>query len=142
MRKQHCKNGFSIAEVVIALAIISVVSITALSIALSSIVTKTNIINRSEAQSFAGNVLECFKAAENEAEFLALVSFAEDVSLTDGAPDGSGSTTYTYYCEDNKFTAQITVNYPESLRSELAITITNPKGVNIISFSYRKGDGI
>lgn len=142
MRKQHCKNGFSIAEVVIALAIISVVSITALSIVLSSIVAKTNIINRSEAQSFASNVLACFQAGENKAEFLALVSFAEDISLTDSTSDDSGSTTYTYYCEDNKFTAQITVNYPESLRSELEITIMNQKGVNIISFSYRKGDGI
>ncbi len=142
MRKRTRKNGFSLVEVVIALSVIVVVSITALSIVLSSIVTKANAINKSHALSFADNVWESFKAAETQDEFLSLVSFSEGATLTDGRTDERGNTVYTYHSETYKFTAEIAVRYPEDARPELTVTVADKDGDDIISFSYRRGDGI
>lgn len=142
MSRRKFKNGYSLVEVVIALSIIVTVSITALSIVLSSAATKVNAINKSHAQSFADNVWESFKAADTQDEFLSLVSFSEGIMLTESETDESGNTIYTYYSEEHKFTAEIAVRYPEIARSEFAISVTDKDGDSIISFSYRKGDGI
>ena len=106
------KNGFSIAEVVIALSVIVIVSISALTIVFSSIVTKNSAINKAAAQNFANNVWESFKAAETEEEFLSLVNFAEEIELTESAPGENGSTVYIYSSEKRNFTAVIWVTYP------------------------------
>lgn len=140
--KNKNKRGYSLVEVVIALSVIVTVSITALSIVLSSVATKVNAINKTEAQSFADNVWESFKAADTQDEFLSLVSFSEDVTLTESETDESGNTIYTYYSEEHKFTAEIAVRYSENARSEFSISVTDKDGDSIISFSYRKGDGI
>ena len=140
--KNKNKRGYSLVEVVIALSVIVTVSITALSIVLSSVATKVNAINKSHAQSFADNVWESFKAADTQDEFLSLVSFSEDVTLTESETDESGNTIYTYYSEEHKFTAEIAVRYSENARSEFSISVTDKDGDSIISFSYRKGGGI
>ena len=140
MDKRQRENGFSIVEVVLALAIIVTVTITALSLVISFVSATENLIHVTQAQSFADNVWESFKAAENENEFLTLVSFAEGVALTDGATDASGNAVYTHHCVENRFTAKITVSFPEDTQAILTITVTDKNGDNIISFSYRKGD--
>lgn len=142
MSKMRKKNGYSLVEVVIALSVVIIVSLAALSIALSSIATKATAINKTKAQSFADNVWESFKAAESENEFESLVLFAEGITLNDGATDEDGNTVYTYYSEENKFAAEISVNFSESERSEFEINITDKQGNSIVSFSFRKGDGI
>ena len=140
--KNKNKRGYSLAEVVIALSVIVIVSISALSIVLSSVATKVNLINKSHAQSFADNVWESFKAADTRNEFLSLVAFSEGATLTEGVTDESGKTTYTYYSVENKFTAEIAVSYHENARPELEVVVTDKDGDDIISFSYRKGEGI
>ncbi len=142
MIKTKARGGYSIVEVVIALSFIVVVTITALSIVLSSIVTRKNAIDTSKAQDFADNVWESFKAADTKEEFLSLVAFSEGVSLGEGVPDGSAGTVYTYYSQEHGFTADITVRYPQTARPEIEITVTDKGGDEIISFSYRKGGGI
>ncbi len=142
MNRYKFKKGYSIVEVVIALSIIVTVSITALSIALSSVATKVNATNRSYAQSFAANVWECFKAADTQDEFLSFVSFSEGITLIDNQTDESGNTVYTYRSEEHKFTAEIAVRYPENADPELSVSVTGKDGDGIISFSYRKGGGI
>ena len=140
--KNKNKRGYSLVEVVIALSVIVTVSITALSIVLSSVATKVNAINKSHAQGFADNVWESFKAADTQDEFLSLIAFSEGATLTEGVTDESGKTTYTYYSQENKFTAEIAVSYQENARPELEVIVTDKDGDEIISFSYRKGDGI
>ncbi|MBE6531473.1 MAG: prepilin-type N-terminal cleavage/methylation domain-containing protein [Ruminococcaceae bacterium] len=140
--KNKNKRGYSLVEVVIALSVIVIVSISALSIMLSSVVTKANAINRSHAQSFADNVWESFKAADTQDEFLSLIAFSDGVLLTEGVTDESGKTIYTYNSVENKFTAEIAVSYQENARPELELIVTDKNGDEIISFSYRKGDGI
>ena len=57
------KSGFSIMETVIALAVIVLVTAAALSVVMASISSRIKQSNYSEAQDFAHNILECFKAA-------------------------------------------------------------------------------
>ena len=140
--KNKNNRGYSLVEVVIALSVIVIVSVSALSIVLSSVATKVNAINKSHAQSFADNVWESFKAADTQDEFLSLIAFSEGTTLTEGVTDESGKTTYTYYSQENKFTAEIAVSYQENARPELEVMVTDKDGDEIISFSYRKGDGI
>ena len=140
--KNKNKRGYSLVEVVIALSVIVTVSITALSVVLSSVATKVNAINKSHAQSFADNVWESFKAADTQDEFLSLIAFSEGATLTEGVTDESGKTIYTYNSQENKFTAEIAVSYQENTRPELEVIVTDKDGDEIVSFSYRKGDGI
>ena len=140
--KNKNNRGYSLVEVVIALSVIVIVSVSALSIVLSSVATKVNAINKSHAQSFADNVWESFKAADTQDEFLSLIAFSEGATLTEGVTDESGKTIYTYNSQENKFKAEIAVNYQENTRPELEVIVTDKDGDEIISFSYRKGDGI
>lgn len=142
MSKLRKRNGYSIVEVVIALAVIVTVSMTALSIALSSVAAKVNVINRSYAQGFADNVWESFKVAQSQDEFLSLIVFSEGTMLTEKANDGNGKVTYIYYSQKNKFSSEIVVSYEENARPELEVVVTDKNGGEIISFSYRKGGGI
>ena len=140
MKKCNRKGGFSIAEAIIALAVIVVVSMTALTIVLSSFAAKTTLITRSQGISFADNVWECFKAAEDLDEFKALVVKAGIV------PDGDSfkidnNTPFTYNSDEHKFKAEIIVKYVKDERPELHIVVKtdDDKSDEIISFSYVKG---
>ena len=150
------KAGFSMVEVIISLAIIVMISITAISITLSSFANRMTVVNRTHAQYFADNVWECFKAADGYDKFLKLVEFSEglerkeerdggyDVSYKSGASmnivtiDG-GAKQYTYSAEAERFEAILTVNYPDSARPTLSVTVTEADGDEIISFTYEKG---
>ena len=138
MSKRNRRNGYSLVEVVIALSVIVIVSASAISILLSSVATKVNAVNKAHAQSFADNVWESFKAADNEEDFVSLVAFSEGINEADiTAPEGENMV-YTYSSEKHKFTADITVNY-NSTRPELKISVTDKDGDEIISFNYVKG---
>ena len=135
--KDRRRGGFSLVEVVIALTVIVVVSVTGLSIALSSVATKESAKNKSYAQNLADNVWECFKAADDVAEFLRLAEFAGcELTLNE---DG----TYSYSHPDYNFDSQITVDYNSedgTPRPTLDILITDKDGGReIISFTYKKG---
>ncbi len=138
MRKR--KGGFSIAEVVVALAVIVIVSTAGFSILQSSISAKVATVNETEAQSFADNVWECFKVSNDAEEFASHVFFATGITLTDPQTDGDVFT-YSHTSEAHNFTAQIKVRFPEAARSEFFIDVSETDGDSIVSFSYRKGDG-
>ena len=141
-RKTRKKGGFTLVEAVIALTIVVAVSITALSIVLSSIVTKAKAVGEAEAQSFAADILECFKVSDSNAEFLQNVSFSEGITLTPGIPDENGYSVYIFTSAENKFTAQIKLRFMDGVRSELNVSVTDEDGDGIVSFSYKKGDGV
>jgi len=132
------KAGFSMVEVVIALAIILAVSIVAISITLSSITNRITIVNRTRAQYFADNVWECFKAETEENEYVELLEFA--YPYTDGTFDpvnvdfSSGLVESTKY----NFRAEITVDYTD--RPTITVDVRElDDNDEIISFTYTKG---
>ena len=133
--RKNRKGGFSIAEAIIALSIIVVVSIAAATITLSSISLRYTLTNRSIAINFADNAVECFKAAESVEEFKGLI---EQVC------EGDWSTLDdTKIFKNDKFTAEITVDFVSS-RPEFEIVVNEIKkdgrtGDEIISLEYIKG---
>ena len=129
MNKLKKNRGFSIAETAIALAIIAIVTAAALTVVMASISARVKATNISEAQDFAHNMLECFKAADNIDEFENNVRFAEGLEWPEG------KTTYKYKAE-NKFTADITANCDDG---NFSITVVDTKGEEIISLDYTKG---
>ena len=68
------KRGFSLVEVVVALAIIVTVSIAAMSFIRTSSVNSDRELAYSEARLYASNALEIFKYAENETQYTNLVT--------------------------------------------------------------------
>jgi len=144
------KKGFSLVEVAIALAIITIVTVTALTIALNSITPKINNNNRSHAQNFANNVWQCFQEAESNDDVFKLLSFSYDLfeeNMTATETDGEGYKTYTYTSAEHKYTATIKMRFPQDAypaieRPDMEITVVDGKDKEIIHFTYTKGDGV
>lgn len=132
MRNATRKKGFSLAEVVIALSIILTVSLTAMSIALSSVSVTAKAVELSKAQGFAANALECFKAAEDEDELLKLIEFAEGVKLTKDK-----DSVYLHTLGDGRFTAQITVGFADAEKTFKLILLDKDENEHL-SLSYHK----
>ena len=137
------KRGFSIIEAVIALAVIVIVTTSALSLVLSSIARKAEAAKQSTAQDFAEDVWECFKAADEYSEFTSNFNFAIGDGLSEGETNGDGEMLYTYSSENMDFDADILVRYANGERATFEISVTNTDGDNtkeFVSFSYVKGD--
>lgn len=67
------KRGFSLVEVVVALAVIVTVSVAAMSFIKTSSIASDRELAYSEARIYASNALEIFKYAENETQYTNLV---------------------------------------------------------------------
>ncbi len=136
-------SGFSMVEVVIALAIILAVSIVAISITLSSITNRIAIVNRTHAQYFADNVWECFKAADDvdalEQFIYNVVGVTYETKKLSEETDEPKKVEYTYTFEEHNFNASITVKYGD-IRPTLTVDVRElDDNDEIISFTYTKG---
>ena len=131
IKMKKARRGFSLAEAVVALAVVVIITVAALTMVTSSIVATINATNKAEAQIFAQNVWECFKASENEDKFLENVEFAIDGTLME-----QGINKYKYNADG--FNAKIEVN---SSFTELTVTVNDNKGEQIVSLNYTKGGG-
>ena len=142
LKKRTC-GGFSLAEVVVALAVIVIVSVTSFSILHTSIAAKSEALNKAYAQSFADNLWECFKASDTQEEFCNAVYFAEGVridSWEDNSADAEG-TTITYHTRGYRAGAlfvSVAVKFSDEEADTLEVTITDKDEKEIISFSYQK----
>lgn len=67
------KRGFSLVEVVVALAVIVTVSVAAMSFIKTSSIASDRELAYSEARLYASNALEIFKYAKDEAQYTDLV---------------------------------------------------------------------
>ena len=128
------KRGFALAETVIALTVVLMVSAAALTMIMSSILVKTTSIIETEARGFASDALECFKAADNKTEFENNLKFAMGVvELDDNEKTDPNAYRYVF----DGFVANIKVN--DDL-TEFEIQL-NKKAEEILAFTYRKGGG-
>ena len=97
MRMKQCsdkrctRRGFSLVEVVVALAIIVIVSGAAISLIVSHSRLEARTVQTVEAASIAENAIECFRYANDGAEFIALMN---EVYGTNRAYDPSNPTPY------------------------------------------------
>lgn len=123
------KKGFSLVEAIIALTIVVIVSFAALSLVLSSATAKVNAVNKSKAQYFAYDALECFKASKSISDFESNMLFAAGIEIK---LDENGQ--FIYLSEENKFTAEIT-----AIDNTFKIEVLDKNQKEIISFDYTKG---
>lgn len=129
------RSGFSLAETVIALAVVAVVTVAALTAVTSAISARVKTENKSEAQSFAENALECFKASEDGDEFIDNMKFLGIGE--DSLEKQSDGKTYVY--KSNKFNAKITLDFNNG---KFFIDVSEPqKGEKIVSFEYVRYTG-
>ena len=141
MTKRNLKKGFSLVEVVIALSVITVVTVTALSLTLSSVVARTTSLNKSYAQGFASDVIECFKAADGEEQFVDLVTFATGANLQgeENSDLTDNKIHVTRKFDDRNFKAIIEVDYTTA-RPTLTITVNEADSEDeIIVLEYKRG---
>lgn len=73
-KKLPGKRGFTLVEVVVALAIIVTVSVAAMTFIKASTISSDRELAYSEARLYASNALEIFKYAENETQYTNLVN--------------------------------------------------------------------
>ena len=148
------KQGFTLAEVVITIAIIMIVSITALStvVSVSGITDKNNKWYR--CNSMANNVVECFRYADNAAKFnagMAVMGFTADPgdtldeTLPNDPPITSWRGEWKYsFDSENEYNAQVLIFAKKDDVSgeyeylELRVTISPPYGENVMKEYTRK----
>lgn len=139
--KQKKKAGFSMTEVVIAMAVVVIVSIAAATAISGAVNIKGNTVRQTAAQNFAANALECYKAVTSDGDpttansnYEAYLEFLTGAEIT-GRDNGQGTYFYTY--EENDWRATIRIHYKDG---RFHIDIQGKNDTNIISFDYRKGN--
>ncbi|MBR4016732.1 MAG: prepilin-type N-terminal cleavage/methylation domain-containing protein [Oscillospiraceae bacterium] len=123
---QSTRRGISIVEVTIALVIISILSIAALSMIKISVNVEKKAMITMEVSNAAENAVECFRYAETTEEFFECLQMTGAYKEEDGAFTFSGETyTVTFHPEGNQLTC----------------TAVNEDGEEIYAFTFRKGGG-
>ncbi len=130
------RHGFSIVEVVVAMAVIAIVTASALTITLLSLSSEKKAVELSRAQYFAADALEAFRAAEDQSAFESAMEFAGGYSSF----EKQGENTYIYKLENSGCTATVTVEYADTDRPAFSLTVTDGGGKEILKRSFRKGD--
>lgn len=125
------RKGFGIVEVIIAMAVIAIVSAAAISIVLSSLRSAQRVADKERAEYFAADAAEAFRVSEDEDGFRALMKFAGYELI----PSAGSSGSYTYTLESG-FVATVIVDYTS--RPELHVSVMDG-GNEIAACSFQKG---
>jgi len=82
IKRLKSKNGISIVEMIIAMAIVSIVTASVLTIMLGTIENTEDNDNLTGIRNFASNAVEAFVAAESEDQFDGYMSFCGYTDVT------------------------------------------------------------
>ena len=122
-------------EMVIAMVIVSIVSITAASLIRTSATTTQKAIYKAQAQYFAEDAFACFRAAENADQFTTAMELRGgflEFSVT-------GGNKYCFTLSGSKFQAVAFVDYPAEGRASFRIEITDGDEVVTGISEFKKG---
>ena len=133
------KKGFSLTEIAVALSMITVVSVCAITIIVYSVSSSKRSADISEAQMFAADLRECFIVSDSDDEFIRAVKFAKGIELR-RLDDGS----YLYTSDKHGYEAAVVLNFSSDRRvtSSFSIKMVDDEQRELISFSYEKGGGV
>jgi len=120
------RKGISLVEMVVALVIITVVSLYALNIAVASSTVENDSVITIQASNYAENAIEAFRFAETPEEFLALLRITDE-GFTNSA---------NYYTVD-KGSYRVTVE-ADFTQGSLKFTAVKKHGEEIYNVSYEK----
>ena len=120
------KRGFTLAESVLALAVISIVSVSALTLIISAQKSTISATQKQQAQLFAADIIACYRV---QGDFRRNVEFA--LGLPENSWDGESGITL-------KGGLTATVNIDEN--NKLTVVITDNKEKELTSLSFTKGE--
>lgn len=118
------RRGISLVEVIVALAVITIISTAALSLVISSARVDANSLRSTRVMIAAENSLECYRFAENEEEFAELIGKTGDYIEADGS----------YVLTESSYA--ITVKYEDD---SLRFTAIDSDGKEIYNYEFYKG---
>ena len=127
------KKGVTLTEVVISLALIALIMSTVLTIVFNSIKVQAKMINRTEAQNFVADALECFKIADTKDEFEQALTYA----VGDGSFVENGS---EYIFKRSDVTATVVVDYDGEYRPYFLASVKEDLSDEILSLTYEKAE--
>ena len=135
-------KGFSIAEVVIALAIISIVTITAISISSLSSANTQAFLNKADAQYLVADAIECFKATpcksvDDYDEFCE--GFFEAFRFRGGlTPSSSDVGEHRLFLMDkSRYLVEVTIQFNHNEeKAELLVTVRDVQKDTIVAQEY------
>ena len=121
--KKLNKRGFTLAESVLALAIISIVSVSTLSLILSAQRSTISAAQKQQAQLYAADIISCYRVSENDTDFASNVNFALGKPIDDN----------TIALSDD-LTAHI-----DQEGNTLKVTVKNGQGSELSTLTFTKG---
>ena len=125
MKRLMSRRGMGLAEVVVAMAIIVTVSVTAMSLIMRFSAISGNMTKRNGGINLVEKGMECFKFAQNQAQFDALVTVMIDADVT-----MESSTLYVF--EGEGYTVRMKVFYSNDSATFLA-TVRDDKDRLVLS---------
>ena len=138
MSKVNSRKGFTIAELVVAMAIIFIVSATAIGIINTQNTVHLRTTQTVEATNMAENAIECFRyAVENPKENNVEAAFVEAYAKT--GISLSGNSPYTFEKNGMTVTIEIATKTEENAKTLYTLTFNAvANGNTILTKSYTK----
>ena len=116
-------RGFTLAETALALAVISITCVGALSLILSAQRATMSAAQKQQAQLFAADIVNCFRVSDTYGDFEENLEFALGKEISENT-----------ILLDDELTANVAI-------SDNVITVTVTKdGKNVVQLSFTKGD--
>lgn len=128
-KRIFARKGFSLVEVIVALAVIAIISTAAFSLVLSSAKLEADAVRTTAVSAAADDVLDCFRYADSNEEFFAAICKLDEYQTTD---DGQ------YVLNKPNYTVYVNVEGDE-LSFNAYKTRDGETGELIYSYQYKKG---
>jgi prepilin-type N-terminal cleavage/methylation domain-containing protein len=128
-KRIFARKGFSLVEVIVALAVIAIISTAAFSLVLSSAKLEADAVRTTAVSAAADDVLDCFRYADSNEEFFAAICKLDEYQTTD---DGQ------YVLNKPNYTVYVNVEGDEFSFNAYK-TRDGETGELIYSYQYKKG---
>lgn len=130
--KYKSSRGFALGEVIIALAVVSVISLASVSLFTSSVNATKRAIDRAEAQNVLESVIQCYRVTdigENfDSNFNSALAFALGVPVDYTAGISKDSMTVRIAIDGNEITVSVYTDGQNASADEPTVTATYYKG--------------
>ena len=132
MRK-NLKKGVTLLETVIAIALLAIISVVAVSVSVSSIKSEEKNIQAMEISFIAENAIECFRFADNNDKFIEVLNKTTDSEHPFTEDEIEGKKCYIY--KKSAYKVVIVADYGTNT---IQITAKDKNGNEIYSLKYKR----
>lgn len=130
-KRIFARKGFSLVEIIVALAVIAIISSAAFSLVLSSAKLEADAVRTTAVSAAADDVLDCFRYADSNEEFFAAICKLDEYQTTDDGQYVLNKPNYTVYVNVNGGGDELSFNAYKTHDGET--------GELIYSYQYKKG---